>query len=134
MQLRDSLQRLARRARSSTWPEYSELDCFACHHSLTAAKDSWRQEVGYAGRTPGVPAWNAARYVVFRYPLEETEPHSASKLMRSFQLAGLMNQLNGNREQIAASADPCFRPWADQIVKQVDAQPGDLIRAMTFNV
>jgi hypothetical protein len=57
MQFRDSLQRLARRARSSTWPEYSELDCFACHHSLTAAKDSWRQEVG-CRTAPGVPAWN----------------------------------------------------------------------------
>lgn len=106
MQLRDSLQRLARRARSSTWPEYSELDCFACHHSLTAAKDSWRQEVGYAGRTPGVPAWNAARYVVFRYAAAETDAASASKLESEMStLSGLMGQLNGDREQIAASAD-----------------------------
>src|SRR5258708_1803577 len=56
MQLRDSLQRLARRARSSTWPEYSDLDCFACHHSLTPAKDSCRQEIGYHAPPPGLPA------------------------------------------------------------------------------
>jgi hypothetical protein len=106
MQLRDSLQRLARRARSSTWPEYSELDCFACHHSLTVAKDSWRQEVGYAGRTPGVPAWNAARFVVFRYAASETDAATASKLESEMTaLSGLMGQLNGDREQIAASAD-----------------------------
>ena len=106
MQLRDSLQRLARRARSSTWPEYSELDCFACHHSLTTAKDSWRQQVGYADRTPGVPAWNAARYVVFRHAAAETDPATAGKLESEMvTLGGLMGQLNGDHEQIAASAD-----------------------------
>jgi hypothetical protein len=42
VQLRASLQRLRVRANGSNWPEYSELDCFACHHSL-ASKDSWRQ-------------------------------------------------------------------------------------------
>jgi hypothetical protein len=106
VQLRDSLQRLARRARSSTWPEYSELDCFACHHSLTAAKDSWRQEAGYDGRTPGVPAWNSARFVVFRYAAAETDAATAGKLESEMAtLTGLMGQLSGEREQIAASAD-----------------------------
>jgi hypothetical protein len=106
MQLRDSLQRLARRAHSSTWPEYAELDCFACHHSLTAPKDSWRQDVGYAGRTPGVPAWNAARFVVFRYAAAEADAATAGKLESEMaMLSGLMGQLGGDREQIAASAD-----------------------------
>jgi len=106
VQLRDSLQRLARRARSSTWPEYAELDCFSCHHSLTATKDSWRQEIGYSGRTPGVPAWNSSRYVVFRYAAAETEAATARKLESEMAtLSGLMGQLSGDREQIAASAD-----------------------------
>src|SRR5258705_3054955 len=99
MQLRDSLQRLARRARSSTWPEYSELDCFACHHSLTAAKDSWRQDVGYAGRTPGVPAWNSSRFVVFRYAAAETDAATASKLESEMAtLSALMGQISGDRQ------------------------------------
>ena len=106
MQLRDSLQRLSRRARSSTWPEYSELDCFACHHSLTAPKDSWRQEAGYNGRMPGVPAWNAARFVVFRYAAAETDAATAGKLESEMAtLTTLMGQLSADREQIAASAD-----------------------------
>ncbi len=106
MQLRDSLQRLARRARSSSWPEYSELDCFGCHHSLTASKDSWRQESGYAGRTPGAPAWNSARFVVFRYAAAETDAAATSKLESEMAtLSGLMGQISGDRQQIAASAD-----------------------------
>ncbi len=36
-------------------PEFAEYDCFACHHDLRAP--SWRQERGYDGRTPGLPAW-----------------------------------------------------------------------------
>jgi hypothetical protein len=106
MQLRDSLRRLARRARSTTWPEYSELDCFACHHSLTAPKDSWRQEAGYAGRTPGVPAWNASRFVVFRYAAAEVDAVTASKLESEMAtLSGLLGQISADKEQIAASAD-----------------------------
>jgi hypothetical protein len=43
VQLRENMRRIARNA-NKFWPEYAELDCFACHHSLTAPKDSWRQE------------------------------------------------------------------------------------------
>jgi hypothetical protein len=65
IQLRESLHRVARSA-NRFWPEYAELDCFSCHHSLTAAKDSWRQERGYPGRRAGNPPFNPSRYVVFR--------------------------------------------------------------------
>jgi hypothetical protein len=106
MQLRDSLQRLARRARSSAWPEYAELDCFACHHSLTSPRDSWRQEVGYMGRTPGVPAWNASRFAVFRYAAAETDAATAGKLESELAtLSGLMGQISADKSQIGASAD-----------------------------
>jgi hypothetical protein len=100
MQLRDGLQRLASRARSSTWPEYAELDCFACHHSLTAPKDSWRQDVGYAARTPGVPAWNAARFVVFRYAAAEPDAATpSSPPSPRWQRPRLMGQPSGEYEQ-----------------------------------
>ena len=49
VQLREQLKRVARESQGGIWPEYAELDCFACHHSLVAAKDSWRQERGYRG-------------------------------------------------------------------------------------
>lgn len=58
VQLREQLRRVARYAESPNGPDYSTLDCFACHHSLTSAKDSWRQELGYQNRKPGVPPLN----------------------------------------------------------------------------
>jgi hypothetical protein len=43
----------------SPWPEFSEYDCFACHHDL--ADDAWRQARS-AGSTPGTPAWGTWYY------------------------------------------------------------------------
>lgn len=37
------------------WPEYAEVECFSCHHDLSAP--SWRQKRGYAGRRPGGYPW-----------------------------------------------------------------------------
>lgn len=37
------------------WPEYAEVECFSCHHDLSAP--SWRQKRGYAGRRPGDYPW-----------------------------------------------------------------------------
>ena len=125
VQLRESLNRLARRANGPIWPEYAEIDCFACHHSLTRPEDSWRQERGYAGRRPGNPPWNQSRVVVFRDLVDEISPDAARQLNDQVtQLAGLMNQLNGNRDQIAASATRTSA-LADQVVKQVEAQGYD---------
>jgi hypothetical protein len=125
VQLRESLYRLVRRSESPNWPEYAELDCFACHHSLTAATDSWRQERGYSGRRPGNPAWNQARVVVFRDLVEELHPEASKQLNDELlKLAGLMNQLNGNRAEIAGTAKHAA-VLAGELAIQIDSQPYD---------
>ena len=125
VQLRESLNRLTRRANGPVWPEYAELDCFACHHSLTRPEDSWRQERGYTGRRPGNPPWNESREVVFRDLVAEIDPTASKQLDDQVaHLASLMNQLNGNREQIAAAATRASA-FAEELVKQVDAQGYD---------
>jgi hypothetical protein len=108
MQLRDGLDRLARCARGPVWPEFAEADCFACHHSLTKPEESWRlvSEDYYDKRKPGVPPWNSARYVAFRYAAREVDVAKAENLESEIAtLAGLMNHLSGDREKIAASAE-----------------------------
>ena len=134
MQLRDSLARLARRARSATWPEYAEYDCFACHHSLTKPEDSWRltSDSYYGNRKSGVPAWNASRYVAFRYAAKEADAATASQLETDISmLAGLMAQLNGDREQIAATAERA-EGLARTLSHELDARSYD--RAFTLQV
>jgi hypothetical protein len=56
---------LARRAGEADrgrapWPEFSEYDCFACHHDL--ADETWRQARAAQGRTLGAPAWGTWYY------------------------------------------------------------------------
>jgi hypothetical protein len=132
VQLRESLNRLARRANGPVWPEYAELDCFACHHSLTAPENSWRQARGYAGRRPGNPPWNESRVVVFRDLVAEINPGTVEQLNQEVtQLASLMNQLNGNREQIAASATRAAS-LAEQLSRSIESQSYD--QALTLRL
>ena len=79
--LRASLDRLARRVQGPIWPEYGELDCFACHHSLTRAEDSWRQAGGYDNRArPGLPSLQVSRYVTARHVLQAWDGPASSEL------------------------------------------------------
>lgn len=125
VQLRAEMERLAWRAKGErfdkkdVWPEYSELSCFACHHALVPAKDSWRQEHGFAGRRPGDPAWNSSRYAVFRLLAEQIDSANARELDRRMsEVADEMSRLNPDRNATAASAAaaaPIAQRFADRL-------------------
>ncbi|HKV25207.1 MAG TPA: multiheme c-type cytochrome [Candidatus Acidoferrum sp.] len=111
VQLRAEMDRLVWRAKGErydhedVWPEYSELSCFACHHSLGPAKDSWRQAHGFPGRRPGDPAWNSSRYAVFRILAREIDPASAQELDRDVSaVSSEMSKLNPDRSAVINSA------------------------------
>jgi len=98
--LRASLDRLARRVKGPTWPEYAELDCFACHHSLTRPEDSWRQAQGYEDRArPGVPPLQVSRYVTARRVLLAWDAAAAA------ELDGVMSKLQIEASRLAARPD-----------------------------
>jgi len=105
VQLREQLRRVSRESQGGIWPEYAELDCFACHHSLVGAKDSWRQERGYAGRRPGNPPWNLSRYVVLRHVVQEADSSAAQQLASEVEkVYSLVTALGSDRKQVAAEA------------------------------
>ena len=104
VQLRESLNRLSHRASGPNWPEYAELDCFACHHSLTPADASWRQAVGYKGRRPGVPAWNASRYLVFRYFAAIVDPQTTQRMETALDHLSLLIGKPASPQEISSTA------------------------------
>ncbi len=105
VQLREQLKRVARESQGGIWPEYAELDCFACHHNLTAAKDSWRQERGYTGRRPGNPPFNLSRYVVFKHVIQDSDPGAVRDLEAGIkQVYAGVTALNSDRRQVAMEA------------------------------
>jgi hypothetical protein len=105
VQLRQSLLRLASRTHGKNWPEYSELQCYACHHSLTPPEQSWRQARGYPGRRPGDPPWNPSRYSVFREVVHQLDGDMANKLDAEISRVGqLMSELIPDRDAVATAA------------------------------
>ncbi|HMC76231.1 MAG TPA: multiheme c-type cytochrome [Vicinamibacterales bacterium] len=98
--LRASLDRVARRVKGPIWPEYAELDCFACHHSLTRAEDSWRQAVGYENRArPGLPQLQVSRYLTGRRVLQAWDAQAAT------ELDGVMAKLQIEASRLTARPD-----------------------------
>jgi hypothetical protein len=116
--LRENLKRIARNA-SKFWPEYAELDCFACHHSLVGARDSWRQARGYPDRRPGNPAWNSSRYAVFRVILSQVDSGAASRLEAGLKRVDeLVSDIRANPAQISQAAEAAAAT-ADEVAKQM---------------
>ena len=98
--LRASLDRLSRRVKGPIWPEYAELDCFACHHSLTRAEDSWRQAAGYENRArPGLPQLQVSRYLTGRRVLQAWDAQAAT------ELDGVMGKLQIEASRLNARPD-----------------------------
>jgi hypothetical protein len=131
VQLRAEMERLTWRAKGErfdkkdVWPEYSELSCFACHHALAPAKDSWRQEHGFAGRRPGDPAWNGSRYAVFRLLAKQIDSASAQELdRRLLEVSGEMSKLNPDRNVVASSASAAA-PVAQRFAERLAAMQYD---------
>jgi hypothetical protein len=125
VQLRAALERLTWHAKNERfdkkdiWPEYSELSCFACHHALGPAKDSWRQEHGYVGRRPGDPAWNSSRYAVFRLLAKQMDSGNAQELDRDLlAVSDEMSKLNPDRSAVTSEASAAA-PLAQRIAERL---------------
>ena len=123
VQLRESLNRLSRRASSSTWPDYAELDCFACHHALTAASDSWRLTTAdyYHGRRVGVPAWNGSRYLVFRDFARVVDPQGAQRVDATLDHLSTLIGKWGNAQEVSSTAQNAAG-LVDEILQKIKAQ------------
>jgi hypothetical protein len=125
VQLRKSMDRLIWRAKNErydkkdVWPEYSELSCFACHHSLGPAKDSWRQEHGFPGRRAGDPAYNTSRSIVFHLLAKQVDPAAAQDLEKQVTaVADEMSKLNPDRNAVVAAASAAV-PSAQRIAERL---------------
>jgi hypothetical protein len=85
-------------ANGKPWPEFAELDCFSCHHDLTAR--SWRQDKDHLEkRKPGSLVWNdwyaafapgyLQRYGLFEQPDRARIAHKALGIAKISRLEPL---------------------------------------------
>lgn len=103
VQLREGIDRLSHGPAKPSGPDFSELDCFSCHHSLTRADSSWRQEAGYPGRRPGEAPPNHARFIVARLIAQTIDAAAAARIDAAMTqpqaAAGLAPTLNALAQQ-----------------------------------
>jgi hypothetical protein len=127
VQMRESMLRVARRAESGPWPEFSEMDCMTCHHALTGP-ESWRQKEGYGDYPPGDAPYNLARYVVFRHFAEEIDPAANRELETvTLQVAKLITTMSPDRAAVESAARRAAG-LADKLVGEVEAAQYDRAR------
>ncbi|HMD33245.1 MAG TPA: hypothetical protein VKG84_15120, partial [Candidatus Acidoferrales bacterium] len=128
-QLRAALDRVSWRAKGKVWPEYSELDCFACHHALGPAAQSWRQEHGYSDRRAGDPPWQASRYVVFMHLVEAVDPATAQDLAGKVgKVQTEVNKLNPDPNTVVSAAGAAA-PVAARLAEKFDTMTYDAATA-----
>lgn len=130
VQLREALQRLARRSEKGVWPEYAEFECYSCHHNLLPAERSWRQKAGYPDRKPGNAPWNAAHFAVLRVIAREMDPEASDQLEKTLtDVFRTTTDLRSDRKTIAAKAkgaseavDKMVRVLTSRELQREDAQ------------
>lgn len=129
VQMREGMLRVARRAQTGPWPEFSEMDCITCHHALTGS-ESWRQQQGYGDHRPGDPPYNLARFVVFRHFAREIDPETAKQLeAESAKVAHLVTSLSPERTQVEVAANHAAT-LAEKLVAEVDTAQYDRARTL----
>lgn len=100
--LRYDLEQLARRAERGPWPEFTEMDCDACHHSLERGR--WRTS-GYRFHG-GLPSWSPARWVMTRIVVEKLAPAELAELDKHVgRVALAVSSLGPPAEARAAARD-----------------------------
>lgn len=121
---RQGLDLLSRRARSGRWPEFSEMSCNACHHSL--AEERWRS-IRYPDR-PGLPRWSPARWAVLRHLVEAVAPEARPGLALDVErLARQVARISTPPAEVAQTAERMSRALdgIDGVIARLDRAPWD---------
>lgn len=129
---RESLENLSRHARGEEWPEFSDMTCQHCHHSL--ANSQSRQDRGWPDRA-GLPAWSPQHWTILRLLITRVSPSSAA------DLDPLITQLSRNVSRmndpiaVANTADR-IRRVVDAVLPKVESRPWTEsdVRAMMLTI
>jgi hypothetical protein len=95
------------------WPEFSELSCDSCHHSL--AQERWRTAPDRLGR-PGLPRVSPARYAILRHLVAVAAPERQAALDEGVErLAAQLGRLGTPPAEVAAAAERLGHETAELI-------------------
>src|SRR5262249_15296914 len=108
---------------AKSWPEFSDLECYQCHHDLRA--ESWRIQRGYGSRRPGSLLINPARIEIVRELVAAAAPDQRD----AFEAA--IARFNGPAG--AKALERIADALTDGLNKQ-DIDPRVVVHAVTANI
>ena len=117
MKFRDSLTNLARHARGDEWPEFSDMSCYNCHHSLKTSE--WRQQRGWPDRA-GLPAWSPQHWATLRILIGRISPAARDQLDPIVAQIGRSVARMNETSSVATNAERA-KKIADTLVPKADA-------------
>ena len=112
-------------AHEKSWPEFSDLECYQCHHDLRS--DSWRIQRGYAGRKPGALQFNTARLEMVRALVAASAPDQRG----AFEAAAA--HLNAASPGAAKGLERIADSLTERFQKQ-DIDAGAVLKNVTANI
>jgi len=96
----------------ATWPEFSEQNCYSCHHDL--AWPSWRQQRGYGTRKAGRPTWGSWYFSPLAMLSRQQEGNAAAK------------SFNASLESLGQTMEGSLAPNAETVRQQAAATRQEL--------
>lgn len=91
--------------KAKPWPEFAELDCYACHHNLN--QPSWRQTRAYLKGVPGLPGLADWYYIMLPLLGEPSVQGAALTNESLLELQASVRRFADNRSQVEREARAC---------------------------
>lgn len=119
-------------AGGAAWPEFSEYDCFACHHDL--ADQAWRPSRSAQGGAPGIPAWGTWYYpsvLMLARHGGRGDPRALEE--RFVSLRAEMGRLDADPGKVAAAAQgvsQALTHWLQRLPEESRSYDAPRLRAL----
>uniref|UniRef100_Q01YI8 Cytochrome c-552/4 domain-containing protein n=1 Tax=Solibacter usitatus (strain Ellin6076) TaxID=234267 RepID=Q01YI8_SOLUE len=113
-------------AHEKSWPEFSDLECYQCHHDLRS--DSWRIQRGYPGRKPGALQFNTARLEMVRALVAASAPDQRA----AFEAAAA--RLNAASPGASAKAMERIADSLTERFQKQDIDAAAVLKQVTANI
>ena len=125
------MSRLVAAHAAKSWPEFSDLECYQCHHDLKA--DSWRIARGYDARRPGSLQLNTSRLEIVRDLVSVAAPDQRAALESA--LTRLTSSvMDGGSTALGAKAVERIADSLTQKFQTQDVDAAAVLRAVTAGI
>ena len=112
-------------SKNAPWPEFSEYDCYACHHDLGATENaphlSWRQTRGYKNGRPGALPWGTWYFTMSRTLADAGTGEEKALVSSLDELSLEMGKPYPNQEkvrQLSLKLSKGMGAWLDRLNNQ----------------